>query len=102
MLNGDWYQAFLQHAPVEYLSQLDIPIYALFGEKDVQVSASDHVDTMRQAASRNDKSEVQILENHNHLFQYSETGSMAEYQHIEQTISPTTLTAITQWIKGLR
>lgn len=102
MLNGDWYQAFLQHDPVEYLSQLDIPIYALFGEKDVQVSAVDHVDTMRQAASRNVKSKVQVLEDHNHLFQYSETGSMAEYQHIEQTISPTTLTAITQWIKGLR
>jgi len=56
---------------------------------------------MVQAVDNNKYSRVQILPEHNHLFQQSKTGAMTEYQHIEETISQTALTSIKQWIHGL-
>ena len=37
----------------------------------------------------------------NHLFQTADTGSPAEYEEIEETISPIALETITDWIVGL-
>lgn len=34
----------------------------------------------------------------NHLFQHCETGAVAEYAQIEETISPEVLEIITAWI----
>ena len=34
----------------------------------------------------------------NHFFQTSETGSIAEYEKIEETISPSVLNLITEWV----
>jgi len=41
------------------------------------------------------------LENLNHLFQTCETGAVAEYGQIEETISPVVLEIIIDWIKNL-
>jgi hypothetical protein len=42
--------------------------------------------------------EVKELPGLNHLFQTAETGSPTEYMKIEETISPTALQAISDWI----
>ncbi len=101
MLGSPWYQAFLQHEPVKYLSKLTIPTYALYGSRDVQVSADDHAEVMRNALNHEKASKVDVLTDHNHLFQRSETGAMTEYQHIEETLSPVALSAINDWIHSL-
>lgn len=99
MLTGNWYKTFLTHEPTNYLANLDIPVLALFGEKDVQVSASEHHDLMREILiNGHQHSESLVLEGHNHLFQRSETGAMTEYQHIEETLSPVLLEKIKTWI----
>jgi len=41
---------------------------------------------------------VKELPGLNHLFQTAATGSPTEYSKIEETISPTTLTIIGDWI----
>ncbi len=38
------------------------------------------------------------LPNLNHLFQQCETGAVAEYAQIEETISPDVLEIISKWI----
>lgn len=99
MLTGNWYKTFLTHKPSVYLANLDIPVLALFGEKDVQVSASEHYELMQQTLKNGHQhSQSIILEGHNHLFQRSETGAMSEYQHIEETLSPVLLEKIKTWI----
>lgn len=98
MLTSQWYKVFLRHEPVEYLSTLDIPVYALFAEKDVQVNANDHYPAMQNMLNRNQHSKAHILPEHNHLFQRSKTGAMSEYQKIEETLSEQVLSEIKQWI----
>lgn len=100
MLTGDWYKVFLQHEPVTYLSTIEVPTLALFGEKDVQISTADHYPMMQQALlkSGHSSSQVHVLKDHNHMFQKSKTGAMSEYQQIEETISADTLSVMTQWI----
>ncbi|WNC68689.1 alpha/beta fold hydrolase [Thalassotalea nanhaiensis] len=104
MLVGDWYKAFLTHQPVDYLTKLNIPTLALYGDKDVQVSAEDHAKVMEHALTENgvNLSKVVILPNHNHMFQRSKTGAMTEYQHIEETLSLLTLSSIADWISDLK
>ena len=103
MLLGNWYKTFLLHNPVDYISALNIPILALYGAKDVQVSASEHAKVMQKAliAGGNKASKLQVLADHNHLFQTSKTGAMTEYQHIEETLSNQVLKSIEQWIAAL-
>ena len=99
MLTGNWYKTFLTHKPSVYLAKLEIPVLALFGEKDVQVSASEHYDLMQQTLKNGHQhSQSDILEGHNHLFQRSATGAISEYQHIEETLSPLLLEKIKTWI----
>jgi hypothetical protein len=38
------------------------------------------------------------MENLNHLFQTCETGAISEYAQIEETISPTVLEILRDWI----
>lgn len=104
MLVGDWYKTFINHQPVDYLTKLTIPTLALYAGKDVQVSAEEHAQVMEQALMKNGvkRSKVVVLPNHNHLFQRSETGSMSEYQYIEETLSPLTLSTIAKWIRDLK
>lgn len=99
-LTGDWYKAFLTHNPVSYLAKLEIPVFALYAENDVQVSAKEHADLMHETLLKtgNTLSKTLVLPGHNHMFQESETGAMSEYQHIEQTLSPALLNHVNSWI----
>lgn len=102
MLTGNWYRNFIKHNPVDYLKALEIPVFALFGDKDVQVSAKDHSPLMKKSIAHIDQAKVTVLPNHNHLFQEAETGAMSEYQHIEETLSTLTLSSIVRWITGVK
>jgi hypothetical protein len=42
--------------------------------------------------------QVMELPNLNHLFQTAKTGGVSEYSQIEETIAPTALRAINQWL----
>ena len=102
MLLSPWYKAFLQHEPKQYLSTLNIPILALFAEKDVQINAKAHLESMQQAIRNSSPmSKVEVLADHNHLFQTAVTGAMSEYQQIEETLSQRTLTLVEDWIMSL-
>ena len=75
---------------------------SLNGSKDVQVPADINQSGIRKAlqASGHDDFEIIELPGLNHMFQHSETGSMSEYDGIEETFAPVALEAISAWIKG--
>ena len=95
-----WGVSYAHHDPRMELRALTNPVLALFGEKDLQVSAKEEAPVM-QAALRHPRSEVQIMAGMNHLFQPSQTGRLSEYSQIETTMSVDVMNRISAWIDGI-
>lgn len=95
-----WGVSFAQYDPTPSIRALSMPVLALFGEKDLQVSAREEAPVMR-GALRHPASEVSVVSGVNHLFQPADTGLPAEYEEIETTIAPKVLNQITNWLDGL-
>jgi len=100
-VNSPWFRYFLAAEPDEYWSKVKVPVLALNGENDLQVSAEVNLPAIKASLKKAKNREVTIksLPGLNHLFQHSATGSPAEYASIEETISPEVLQIITDWIK---
>lgn len=97
-----WMVYFLKYQPENHLKNLKLPILALFAENDMQVSAPENAKKMKSIiAKKNAKNEVITFPKMNHLFQTSETGNVAEYAEIEETISPKVLEKVKNWVKSL-
>jgi pimeloyl-ACP methyl ester carboxylesterase len=99
-----WMRYFMQYDPATTLTKITIPVLALNGSKDVQVSATENLagfnTLLTQAGNKNFK--TVLMPNLNHFFQTASTGAVSEYMNIEETISPEALNIITEWIKGLK
>jgi pimeloyl-ACP methyl ester carboxylesterase len=97
-----WMRHFLSYDPIPALEKVRCPVLALFGERDTQVPPDENTEPVRKALGKGDKrSSVVVLPRLNHLFQEAETGSPNEYSLIEQTMSPTALRTIDEWIKKI-
>lgn len=98
---GYEFVSLIKSKPSIYLSKVKCPVLALNGSKDFQVPAKENLEAIKNIFGENGNNHVKIveLENLNHLFQECETGALNEYSQIEQTISPTVLELITDWIK---
>ena len=93
-----WMRFFLAYDPAPALEDLDIPVLALIGSLDVQVSAEENIPALEAALAGNGDATVSDLEGLNHLFQNAETGAVSEYTRIEETFSPEAIDLITTWI----
>ena len=85
----------------EALKKVRCATLVLNGEKDTQVDPKLNLPEIRKAlaAGGNTKFEVHELPGLNHLFQNCTTGSPGEYRQIEETMSPTVLKMVAEWIK---
>jgi pimeloyl-ACP methyl ester carboxylesterase len=99
-----WFQYFLRFDPDVYLSKMKVPVLALNGSLDVQVTAKENLEGIRKSLTKakNKKFETKEFEGLNHLFQTAKTGSVNEYSEIEETIAPEVLEKMKEWIKGLK
>jgi len=100
ILTSPWFRFFLSYNPAKTLENLNCPVLALFGKKDLQVPAEINEKAVKKALSeaKNTDFKTVILPNLNHLFQECKTGSPTEYTNIEQTFSPIALKEISDWI----
>jgi fermentation-respiration switch protein FrsA (DUF1100 family) len=91
---------FLTYDPKPTLMQVKCPVLAINGEKDLQVPPEENLQAIEEAlkAGGNKDYTVKELPGLNHLFQTAKTGSPSEYAAIEETISPTALEVIGNWI----
>lgn len=96
MVNSLWFRYFLSYEPATILKQVTVPVLALNGELDMQVSDTQNLSAITEALKQagNKGYEVVTLPKLNHLFQTCQTGSITEYGEIEETISPTALKVI--------
>ncbi len=95
-----WFRYFLTYDPKLTLMKVKCPVLAIIGEKDRQVPPKENLHAIEEAlkAGGNKHYTIRELKGLNHLFQTAETGALSEYAKIEETISPTALKVIGDWI----
>jgi hypothetical protein len=84
--------------PIASWQALNIPVLALFGELDLQVSAAQNEPPLSQAFAGKEDTSIQVLTKLNHLFQNAITGHPKEYAELEETLSPQVLKLIGDWL----
>lgn len=96
-----WMQYFIRYNPVNTLKKVRIPVLALNGEKDLQITPKENLNAIKKALRKAGNRNMTIMElpDLNHLFQESDTGAPQEYQKIEQTYAPTVLKEVLHWLK---
>jgi pimeloyl-ACP methyl ester carboxylesterase len=95
-----WFKFFLTFDPRPTLARVRCPVLALNGEKDLQVDPRANLSAIETALKEggNDRVTIKELPGLNHLFQPSATGLPSDYARIEETIAPSVLTLIGDWI----
>jgi fermentation-respiration switch protein FrsA (DUF1100 family) len=94
-----WLNYFLNYEPTINLAKLKIPVLALNGTYDIQVSCDENLSAIETALKkgRNKKQEVHALQNLNHLFQTAKT-KVQTYDTIDETFSPEAANLMANWI----
>ena len=100
-MTSPWYLHFMRYDPAKDMKKIKCPVFALNGERDIQVDAAMNLTAIQQRISENGNKKVTVkaYPNLNHLFQTCEKGTLAEYRQLEETISREVLKDITDWIK---
>lgn len=99
-LQAPYMRHFLTVDVGKQLPQISCPVLALNGEKDTQVYCEANLKVLKQGLS-NCKHTILAINDLNHLFQHCKTGSLIEYQQIEETVSPNVLEMVTAWINAM-
>jgi pimeloyl-ACP methyl ester carboxylesterase len=99
-MSSAWMRWMLAYDPLPALRSLEIPVLALFGERDLQVPPAQSKGPLESAlqAAGHPASRVVELPRLNHLFQTAATGSPAEYAAIEETMNAAALELIGSWV----
>ncbi len=95
-----WFRQFVAHDPAPELRRLKVPVLAVVGEKDVQVSPRENLAAIEAAlrTGGNPDWTVKEMRGLNHLLQTATTGALTEYAGIEETIAPEALALFGDWI----
>jgi len=94
------YRYFLKLDATPFLRKVKCPVLAMGGSKDCQVPSGKNLRGIEKTlkAAGNDDCVVKELPDLNHMFQTAVTGAVSEYGKIEETIAPTALKSMTEWI----
>jgi pimeloyl-ACP methyl ester carboxylesterase len=100
MMESPWFRFFLDYDPLPNLKTLQVPVLALYGQKDLQVPAKKNLPLLKQALqdAGNKDADVRELPDLNHLFQHAYSGTPTEYAAIEETFSPDAMQIISDWL----
>lgn len=95
-----WFRFLINYDPGTALRALKQPVLALNGALDVQVPPAQNLPaiTWELEAGNNKDYEVVKLAGLNHFFQTATTGAPSEYGEIEETIAPSVLNLMAEWI----
>ncbi len=96
-----WFRHFMLYDPAPTLEKVKCPVIALNGDKDLQVLPDQNLPILEAALKKGGNKDVTVvrLPNLNHLFQTAKTGHPMEYGQIEETMSPTMLEPLANWIR---
>ena len=86
----------------DFIGNITCPVLALNGTKDNQVDHESNLDAIRNGLPAGSISRIESIEGVNHLFQHCDTGAVAEYRAIEETIAPEVLEMIVCWMSDFK
>jgi uncharacterized protein len=101
-MQSPWFQYFLKYDPAPALAQVQVPMLAIFGGKDVQVAAGPNEAAVKAALAQggNTRGTTRVYPDANHLFQLAGTGGVQEYSQLKDLV-PGLLDETAQWIKAM-
>jgi pimeloyl-ACP methyl ester carboxylesterase len=102
LYNQPWFRNFITYNPVTDLSKVTCAVLAVSGAKDTQVNAPENLKLINEVLTKNHNKSFKTVElpSLNHLLQTAQTGNLAEYEQIEETIAPVALNLMSSWIKA--
>ncbi len=100
-MTSPWLRSYLTFNPLRNLKECNIPLLALFAEKDHETPLKPNIEKLRSFAneSGNDRIIIKEMADHNHLFQKCKIGTIEEYSKLEAGISAEVLNILSNWIK---
>jgi fermentation-respiration switch protein FrsA (DUF1100 family) len=100
-LTSPWMRFFLTYDPRPTLKRVKCPVFALNGEKDLQVPPKENLSAIKTSLEKgkNKNFTTRELAGLNHLFQECTNGAPSEYAVIEQTFAPSVMEEVLKWIK---
>lgn len=98
-----WFYNFIRTNPETFISEIQIPVFAAFGGKDVQVNAAQNANRLLELFNgKEELLELKVFPELNHLFQKANTGSVSEYGEIEETFNLEVLNDISAFINSIK
>jgi hypothetical protein len=99
-VRSPWFRFFLDYDPAPTLGKVQVPVLAIFGEKDLQVPAEVNRRAMAEVFARSGHKDhrIVVLPGANHLYQQANTGSVSEYATLKKEFVPGFLDLLTTWI----
>jgi uncharacterized protein len=98
----EWFKSFIEFDPAELMAQSELPMLAIFAEKDAQVVMEPNQEA---AVSLKEEAgillEIVVIEEANHLFQKANTGMPSEYGMLEKEFADGFVDAIVEWLRAL-
>jgi pimeloyl-ACP methyl ester carboxylesterase len=95
-----WFKSIYHHDPRPLLERLRVPVFAVYGELDLQVPPAQSAPELERAftGSRSGLLTLVRFPGVNHMLQPARTGRIEEYVTLEQTLAPEVLAALEQWL----
>lgn len=97
---SSWLKWFINYNPVPDISACACPVFAINGDKDIQVISSLNLTSISENLPKSDQNFVKEYPSLNHLFQHCRTGAVTEYRTIEETISFEVLEDLASWLNN--
>lgn len=97
-MSNPWIISFIKYDPCSDLNQIKIPLFAINGDKDIQVEATTNLDFFKKCMRNKGLLTTKKYPNLNHLFQMSKSGLPNEYAEIQETLNKNVLDDIYIWI----
>ena len=96
-------RSFICHDPRAWLVKVDVPVLAVNGSLDTQVTPRLNLEGIRAALKESGNSQWTVIEfaGLNHLFQTAKTGTLGEYGAIQETMSPRMMGLVGSWMSGV-
>ncbi len=98
--NIPWVKFYMKHDPATDWRNVKIPVLALNGTKDTQVTYELNLSAIEKSLKigGNIHHKIVKLEGLNHLFQHAETGLVNEYATIKEDFAPEALQIMGDWL----
>lgn len=91
--------SLMQYDPSDDLTKVECPVWAVYGEKGMQVIPERNIQAIKAHTKDNPRVTARIYPELNHLFLPARTGHPTEYPMLKGNFSPQVLQDMAEWLK---